>query len=809
MPARPPALLRRHPLSSSIQQVSMLACLGWAVTTHAQDATELAQVTVTGTEERLPPQVGSTATKSSMSLLQTPAATVVIDRELLDSQGAQTLQDSIRNISGISQAGNNYGIGDNLVIRGLGVNYALDGMYAGGGLGNTYNPTRSMLNIDRVEVLKGPATGLYGIGEAGGVINLIEKQPQSQARTEVSANAGRWNEWGLSLDTTAPINDALAYRLVAGHQQSDGYRGLSSERSEAYGSVRWQLNAHHQLRLQMAYIGDSVQIDSVGHPVRIMNWDSTLATPGRIDASDLPNDADGDADGSLGLQLTDEQRQQLADSVRSSDGLEPYDLGSASLISPLSEPNEGTEQRVKLIHEWHGRGGWSLVHQLQQRSYESEFVRQTGAYNYVYWNRRGEINADPRAPLVVDGELYPYAIRRQEYRRQVVDEDNWQYFADITKSWNLGTWSGEHLLSLYHDQREIKLKSWSAYDADGGSGSNPIPYILDMRDANWPSGDFMDYDHSLRSHYNKELIAQGVSAQEVFYWAERLTARFGLAHTRLEQRYQHLGTDRSPQATPEADTRDAGNTFNAGLNYRWLPQLATFANFAKGRTAYSILDSVNGEDDRPDSESQSLDIGLRWAALAGRVTGSLVWFDTRRTNLRYANPEYNDNPEDDEYNVDVRQYFYDDEDKTRGYELDLALALAERWQLTMNATYQKAEQVRKGENLGQVKGIPKRFASVWGRYSLPLSQLPAPVTLALGVQYEDKRTINSSSFGVDKAVVPEYTRFDAAVSYDYEQLALQLNVHNLTNETYYSKPMFLGGQPGDPRNVSVSTKYRF
>ena len=118
----------RHPLSHSIQRWSVIALVGISGSVSAQEAPELSDVVVNGMDQQLPPQVASTATKSSMSLLQTPAALVVIDSELLQSQGAQTLQDSIRNISGISQAGNNYGIGDNLVIRGLGVNYAQDGM---------------------------------------------------------------------------------------------------------------------------------------------------------------------------------------------------------------------------------------------------------------------------------------------------------------------------------------------------------------------------------------------------------------------------------------------------------------------------------------------------------------------------------------------------------------------------------------------------------------------------------------------------------------------------------------------------------
>ncbi|TMP67764.1 TonB-dependent receptor, partial [Pseudoalteromonas ruthenica] len=118
----------------------------------------------------------------------------------LSVQAANTLQDAVRNVSGLSQAGNNYGIGDNLILRGLGVSYTYDGMYGGADLGNSFNPTRTLSNIESIEVLKGPATGLYGIGAAGGVINLVEKKPLATEQYEVKGVAGAWDTYGLMLD---------------------------------------------------------------------------------------------------------------------------------------------------------------------------------------------------------------------------------------------------------------------------------------------------------------------------------------------------------------------------------------------------------------------------------------------------------------------------------------------------------------------------------------------------------------------------------------------------------------------------------
>ncbi|MCG7534293.1 TonB-dependent receptor [Pseudoalteromonas sp. OOF1S-7] len=754
-----------------------------------------------------------TATKSNVALMQTPAAIVVVDKELLKAQSATTLQEALRNVSGLGQAGNNYGIGDNLTVRGLGVNYTYDGMYGGADLGNNFNPTRSMTNVESIEVLKGPATGLYGIGAAGGVINLVEKKPQQQEAFEISAKAGSWNSYGIGFDATGGLNDQWAYRLVTNHERSDGYRDLQSDRDEVYASLSFEVNASHKLLLSTAYIDDALQIDSIGDPVRIMNWDSTSGTPGKLSGADLPNDAKLDDDGTnyLGVQLTEQQREQLAASVRASDGLQPYNLGDGNLISPLSKPNEGEELRIKLRHDWHINNDSTLTQQVLWRSYDSEFARQTGAYNYVYWERRGVINADPRAPLIIDGELHPFAARRQEYRRQVAEEQTWQYFADLQLGWSLGGVMGEHLVSVNYENREMALKSWSAYDADSAKGDNAIPYILDIRNPNWASGDIMDYDPSLRSNYDKSLDAYGISFQEVLYLTDQLTARAGLAYSAIEQAYQHKGSDRAPEASKELDSDDSGMTYNVGINYQVHPQLSAFVNVAKGRTAYSILGALSDDTaspNRPDSESESLDLGIRFTALDEDLLGSIVWFETSRTNLRYTNPLYNDDPKDPEYNISVAQYFYDDEDESKGVEIDLNLALAESVDLNLNATWQDAIEIRAQERSEQKKGVPEKMASAWVNYQLPATVLEN-LTLSLGVNYVDERTVNSASFGLPTATIDSYTRWDAAARYQGDQYQIQLNIENLTDERYYSKALFLGGLPGNERNVKLSVNYQF
>lgn len=756
------------------------------------------------------------ATKSDMSLMETPAPVVIVDKALIESQGIDSLQDVIRNVSGLTQAGNNYGIGDNLVIRGLGANYTYDGMYGGAGLGNTFNPTRSLTNVESIEVLKGPATGLYGMGSAGGVINLIEKKPQFNEQHTLEMDIGQWDSYSLALDSTNAITDDLAYRVMAKTASSDGFRDLKDQRDEIYSSLKYVLNDQQSFVLSGAYIKDAIAVDSIGHPIRIFNSKSVNGlTAGEVSGADLVNDPTAS-----GLQLSEAQRNELANSLASNDGLTPFNFGTNGIISPMAKDNEGEELRFKLAHNYYISDDLFLNQQLQYRNYTSSFARQTGAYNYVYWNRRGVINQDPRAPLVVDNVLHPFAARRQEYRQVEADEKSWQYFLDLRYDFMLGNIENELLVNANYEDRDIRFKQYSIYDADkvikNKDGEviyqGALPYIFDMRQPNWPTGEFADYDPLKTSDYNKKVQAWGLGLQHVAYINDKITTRIGVAHNRIKQSYEHFGVDpRYSQSranpTPEANTSDSGLTYNLGATYQVNADMALFLNHSKGRTAYSVLGSVAGnEADREDSESVSNDLGFRFKAFDDQLLASIVVFESARTNLEYANPLY-------EVGVsapNVVESFFDGEEQTKGVEIDLNAYLNDQWKVNINGVYQDARDKTNPNSSSfdtRQKGVPYVTASSWVTYSAALFELPHAVDLSAGLTFVDKRSTNSSSFGIDNGYVPAYTVYDAAVSYKAENWQMQLNINNLFNKNYYSKAMFLGGMPGEERNAKLSFSY--
>ena len=756
------------------------------------------------------------ATKSDMSLMETPAPVVIVDKALIESQGINSLQGVIRNVSGLTQAGNNYGIGDNLVIRGLGANYTYDGMYGGAGLGNTFNPTRSLTNVESIEVLKGPATGLYGMGSAGGVINLIEKKPQFNEQHTLEMDIGQWDSYSLALDSTNAITDDLAYRVMAKTASSDGFRDLKEQRDEIYSSLKYVLNDQQSFVLSGAYIKDAIAVDSIGHPIRIFNSESVNGlTAGEVSGADLVNDPTAS-----GIQLSEAQRNELANSLANNDGLTPFNFGTNGIISPMAKDNEGEELRFKLAHNYYISDDLFLNQQLQYRNYTSSFARQTGAYNYVYWNRRGVINQDPRAPLVVDNVLHPFAARRQEYRQVEADEKSWQYFLDLRYDFMLGKIENELLVNANYEDRDIRFKQYSIYDADKVIKNNggeviyqgALPYIFDMRQPNWPTGEFADYDPLKTSDYNKKVQAWGVGLQHVAYINDKITTRIGVAHNRIKQSYEHFGVDpRYSQSranpTPEANTSDSGLTYNLGATYQVNADMALFLNHSKGRTAYSVLGSVAGnEADREDSESVSNDLGFRFKAFDDQLLASIVVFESARTNLEYANPLY----EAGVSAPDVVESFFDGEEQTKGVEIDLNAYLNDQWKVNINGVYQDARDKTNPNSSSfdtRQKGVPYVTASSWVTYSAALFELPHAVDLSAGLTFVDKRSTNSSSFGIENGYVPAYTVYDAAVSYKADNWQMQLNINNLFNKNYYSKAMFLGGMPGEERNAKLSFSY--
>ncbi|CAK2395001.1 iron complex outermembrane recepter protein [Vibrio crassostreae] len=163
------------------------------------------------------PQSG---TKTDVEWLDVPQAVSVVTKTEMQDRGAVRLVDALDGVAGVN---NTLGEGsrDQFVIRGFD---ALNDMYRDGMRDDgTLQSYRSLANIERVEVVKGPAGALYGRGSAGGIINLVTKRANGDNFTHVNGSVGSNNLFVGQVDSSMAITDKVSGRINVESRQSDSY----------------------------------------------------------------------------------------------------------------------------------------------------------------------------------------------------------------------------------------------------------------------------------------------------------------------------------------------------------------------------------------------------------------------------------------------------------------------------------------------------------------------------------------------------------------------------------------------------------
>jgi iron complex outermembrane receptor protein len=218
------------------------------------------------------PDSVSTATRTASDPRDVPQTvdSVSVDEAL--SYGGRTLADALAGVQGMSNTSDTRF--DSFRIRGFSGagDLLLDGMR------DDAQYVRSLGNIERIEVLKGPAAALYGRGSGGGVINRITKQPLPENFGNVSAATGSDGRLGASVDLNRMLSGAWSMRLNAGREHARSFRDhVDGTRQYVAPSIKWQ-DARRSWLLQFEYdaytrvpdrgLPASVaEVDAAGRPV--------------------------------------------------------------------------------------------------------------------------------------------------------------------------------------------------------------------------------------------------------------------------------------------------------------------------------------------------------------------------------------------------------------------------------------------------------------------------------------------------------------------------------------------------------------
>lgn len=211
----------------------------------------------------------STGTKTALDPNDAPMSYTRIDQELLQKRQADSVNAALRYEPGISaESRGTVSIFDEYNIRGFktysnfydGLRLPYDGAW-------NLMPQVDIYATELVEVVKGPASSLYGYASPGGMVNQVAKTPKNTQASEVQLRLGNQNLKEVGVDTTGPITDTLNYRLVALKRKKDGQmQTTEEERTLGNPSIEWRPTEDVSVLANVFYQDDPEMVPSTPLP---------------------------------------------------------------------------------------------------------------------------------------------------------------------------------------------------------------------------------------------------------------------------------------------------------------------------------------------------------------------------------------------------------------------------------------------------------------------------------------------------------------------------------------------------------------
>lgn len=237
---------------------------------HGAEESTLPSVTVHAQGERADGPVNgyraersATFTKTDTPLKEVPASLTVVPAELMRDQAMKSIADVVRYVPGVS-AHQGEGNRDQVVLRGI----ATTADFYVDGVRDDAQTFRDLYNLERVEVLKGPAGMIFGRGGAGGVVNRVTKRPVFGRVGAAEFTVGSNSQLRGVVDIGNKINDAAAWRLNAMGERADSFRdGVELERYAVNPTVTLTPSAQTALTLGYEHLRDARTADR-GFPSR-------------------------------------------------------------------------------------------------------------------------------------------------------------------------------------------------------------------------------------------------------------------------------------------------------------------------------------------------------------------------------------------------------------------------------------------------------------------------------------------------------------------------------------------------------------
>lgn len=645
---------------------------------------------------------GQIATKSDTALAETQQSISVVTRQQIEDQGARTLGQALNYSAGV--LGEPFGADprfDSPTIRGFDARSA---QYVNGlrQLRAVGAPAYETYGLQQIEVLRGPASTLYGAGAPSGIINQVQKRAQDGDFTEIGLAYDDNNSRQLFFDVNRAASDTLAWRITGtGRDIRQQIDGLDNERGYLAGALRWRPDAATTIDVIASHTQDA-PISPTGVPFGL------TALAGGDTLRDLPT---GEA------AWDDSDRRVTNFGVEIS-----RDLDNGWTLS------QGFRAET---FDWTYRGTYV-------RLSDKNGVFDGGVINGGTQIRRGNnLQIEDTSGINLDTRLAGEVVTGALTHRLLTGLDIRSYDADTTTEFYTGT-----------------PLDWRT----GATGGGPVgaPFFASASD-----------------------ITQ---RQIGIYVQDEITAGNWRGALALRQDWTKQ-TDNSG-LNDTLDQSDDALTGRAGLSYVMANGIMPYAAYSTSFDPEIGLDE-NGDALRP-TKAEQWELGVKYQPQDFNGLFTAAIYDLTQENLTR--------------NLGNGVFRQIGEVSSRGLELEATAELPRNWDLRAGYAYNDTEQ-KGGPNDGNaLPNAPRHIASLWLDHDFGGGLRAGGGLRYLGSrQGDDGNTVALGSVNL----------VDLGATYTRGAIETQLNVTNLTDETYLANCGSFGCFYGEGRTVTAQVTYQW
>lgn len=694
------------------------------------------------------------ASKMPLESIENPQVYNAIDSRLLKEQVVTNFSDALKNAPGVEKLWESTGRGGDgggyYSMRGFSVQPTMVN-----GLPGLTNGSLDPVNIERIEVLKGPVGTLFGssLVSYGGLINTVTKKPYERFGGEITYTAGSFGLNRVTADINTPVDAEknVLVRVNTAYHTENSFQDAGFRKTFVFApTLAYQATD----RLSFLVMTEFMQAEGTNPTMLFLDRAAPLTKPNMDE---------------IGYG-----------SKRS------YTSNNLTIKNPTA--NLQAQMNYKLSDRWTSQ---TLLQRgtSQSKGYYSYLYEQSRFYpidGMVFGRYVSDQNTTTSTTDIQQNFIGDFDLGSVARNRIVVGLD--YYKSRITD--NSTDYAGNGVVYIGRADRQNVYdvvfggKTTASYD-NGVLSEQGMAALLDS------SG--------VANSVSEVQVASAYFSDVIEFKSVGLSAMVGL-------RLDRFNTE-GDISTDEDDYKQTALSPKVGIVYQpWRDQLSVFANYANGfaNVAPQRVADANGANARLQSfepeRANQVEVGIKTNLIKNKLTSTISYYDIKVSNRVMTDPD------------NVNNSIQGGEVESKGVEVDVNSSPVKG--LDVNVGYSDNRSTVIKGSPGQLWAVvgrrpseagPERLFNAWATYRFTQGSLKG-FGVGFGSNAASKRFIMDSEV-VGTFALPAYTIYNASVFYRNEKFAMTLKVDNLTDVTYFKGWSTIN--PQRPRAVTANFAYTF